>query len=288
METAEKSPMLVIPDVVGLRLEDAVALIEQAGFGKPTWKYAETYDAPGTVVDTSPLPNTMIRADRGVELKVSQQSLIRFLPTAYQEGRTEEEADMLTRFLWIGQHMYESVQMRAESMTRMLNPFQVEEEFLPWLASWIALTMDEDWPLSKKRQFMSRAAELYTIRGTGRALEEMIEVFTGVTPRIVENQWPYDGFRLGVSSEIGTESIILPEMNLAFCFVVYLPLRAEDMEPGMLAKIHDIIRNEKPAHTMYFLQFEGDSGVTEDHTVMPIGMGMRIGEGIGTAEDGGQ
>lgn len=277
LETTEKAPMLVLPDVIGLRLEDATALIRQAGFPNPTWKYTETYDQPGTVVNTAPLPNTMIRADKPIQLSVSQQSLIRFLPTVYQEGRTEEEADFLTRFLWIAQHMYESVQMRADSVAQMLNPFQVDEEFLPWLSSWVAMTMDEDWDTDKKRKFLSRVSDLYTIRGTRRALGEMIEVFTGVKPRIQENEWPYEGFRIGVHSTMGTESIMLPEMNLAFCFVVHLPLSSDDLKPGMLSKIHDIIRNEKPAHTMYFLQFEGEQGVTVDHMVMPIGVGMRIG-----------
>lgn len=277
LEALDKAPMVVVPEVVGLRLEDAESLLRQAGFTNLTWRYQETYDEAGTVVDSSPLPSTMVRADREVSLSVSQQSLIRFLPTAFQEGRSGEDADFLSRFLWIALHMYQSVQMKADGISKLFNPFTVDEEFLLWLASWVSLTLDEDWEPEKKRRFIHRASSLYTIRGTGRALSEMIEVFTGVTPRICENEWPYRGFRIGVDAAIGMDTIVLPPMNLAFCFVVHLPLSHDELAPGMLAKIHEIIRNEKPAHTMYFLQFEGDNGVTVEENIVPIGLGMRIG-----------
>ena len=269
--------MLVLPDVTGLPLEAAIALIENAGFGTPQWLYEESFSPVGTVLSTKPLAKTMVRADRPIVLHVSQQSLIRFLPTVFQEGRTEEEADLLKRFLWIGHHLYESVQLRADAMSRMLAPYTVEEEFLPWLASWVALSLDEEWEDWKKRKFLSRASEMYTRRGTARFLQEIVEVFTGVTPEIEENRWPYDGFRIGVSSSVGEDTIIFPEVNLAHCFVVQLPVAFEDLGANVIVKIHEIIRQEKPAHTMYFLQFAGDRGVTVDETVMAIGVGLRIG-----------
>ena len=71
--------------------------------------------------------------------------------------------------------------------------------------------------------------------------------------------------------------MICPEVNLAFCFVVRLPTSADELTPETCAKIHQIIRQEKPAHTMYFLQYAGESGVNVDHTMMTIGVGTRIG-----------
>ena len=274
---AERAPLQIVPNVVGLELGDAIRLVEGSGFARPTWKYVESFQSPGTVIGTEPLPETMVRTDKPVVLQVCQQSLIRFLPTVFQEGRTEDEADLLSRFLWIANHFYDSVQMGADKMTRQLSPFLVEEDYLPWLASWVGLTLDEGWSAEKKRSFLARSARLFTVRGTAQCLTEMLEAFTGVTPAIEENVWPYDGFRIGVTSSIGEDSMIFPEVNLAFCFVVRLPKRAEDLTPEMCAKIHQIIRQEKPAHTMYFLQYAGEAGLNVDQTMMSIGIGTRIG-----------
>jgi hypothetical protein len=158
----------------------------------------------------------------------------------------------------------------------LFDPFSVSEEFLPWLASWLALVFEGDWPVHKKRILLKRIAIIYRIRGTARAIREMIRLFTGYEPEIIENSWPYKGFRIGIHSGIGIDSIILPEMDLSFCFVLKMPVAFKGINEDILIRIHKIIQNEKPAHTNYFLQFKDEKGVSEYRGMMWIGVDSRI------------
>src|SRR5262249_40193319 len=51
--------------------------------------------------------------------------------------------------------------------------------FLPWLASWVALSVREDWEEEEKRRFISRIVSLYRHRGTKYGLEQILETYTG-------------------------------------------------------------------------------------------------------------
>ena len=61
------------------------------------------------------------------------------------------------------------------------------EDFVDWLAGWVGATVDERWPLERRRQAVVRAVELYRLRGTARGLAEQVEVLTGGSVEIVEN-----------------------------------------------------------------------------------------------------
>ena len=45
--------------------------------------------------------------------------------------------------------------------------------------------------------------------------------------------------------------------NVGRIFIVDIPLEPEEVSEYTIVKIHDIIRAEKPAHTMYYLRFKG-------------------------------
>lgn len=267
MTSAARAPSSrrhVVPDVVGLSERDAQIMLRNVGFQTGEVVFVESYADDRTVVASDPAAGHMVSGETLIRLQISRQSLMRHLPTAFQGGERGTESDFLRRFLWVITHLHDSVNDRMSEMTRLFKPFETDPEFLPWLASWLALTLDTDWSEEKKRRFIQRASQLYTVRGTARALSEILEVFTGVRPEIVENAWPYDGFRVGVSSSVGIDTIMLPPMNLAHCFVVRLPVAAQDIDEAMLVKIHQIIQQEKPAHTTYFLAFEeGEEGVLQ-------------------------
>ena len=79
------------------------------------------------------------------------------------------------------------------------------EDFLPWLATWLALALDEDWDETKRRRLVSEAAELYRWRGTVRGLRRYLEIYTGLDGDAVEfheGRWP-GGMQIGVASRIG-------------------------------------------------------------------------------------
>ena len=54
-------------------------------------------------------------------------------------------------------------------------PERAPADFLPWLASWVALSVREDWEEEEKRRFINRIVSLYQYRGTKYGLEQILE-----------------------------------------------------------------------------------------------------------------
>src|SRR5205814_3008837 len=55
------------------------------------------------------------------------------------------------------------------------------DEFLPWLASWVATSLRDDWDSQTRRNFIRNMASLYQKRGTRDGLVAMLELYTGVS-----------------------------------------------------------------------------------------------------------
>ena len=126
--------------------------------------------------------------------------------------------------------------------------------------------------------------DLYRIRGTKRGLALFLKLFSGHEPDISENTWPFKGFRVEddkteEGARVGLDSVILPPVDLAHCFVVTMPVRYETVTPETVIRIHQIIQMEKPAHTNYYLRFSEDKSDVELREFFSIG--LRSGIGIG-------
>ena len=281
---------LSVPDLEGLNAENAALYLELNGFPRPDILYEESYEPAMTVLHQEPQKGQIVDADTVVSLHVSQRSLCDFLPGIYRtvtyEGHTH-----VKDLLWIFRHMFDSVSREVDDIPAMFDPYTTPRDFLPWLAGWIGFVLDEDWPEGKKRYLLRRALDYYRIRGTVKGLKLFLSIFTGVEPEIIENAWPFRGFQIEVNSTMDMDTIIFPVVNLSHCFIVEIPLAPEDVTDYMIIKIHDIIRAEKPAHTMYYLRFKGKRvalsefrltiGDEEDGYV--IGSGTEIVE-LGEAE----
>jgi hypothetical protein len=133
---------------------------------------------------------------------------------------------------------------------------------LPWLASWIGLALDENWPEARQRLLLRSAAKLYRTRGTKRGLLKFLEIYTGQQGTIIENR--ADNFKLGPQATLGP-GIALGKENSPNTFIVQLtlppidaPTEAEraQLETIRWRTIEAIVRAEKPAHTNYTLQLE--------------------------------
>src|SRR5262249_19154170 len=128
-------------------------------------------------------------------------------------------------------------------------------------------------------RLIKRAVELYRIRGTLRGLKLFISLFTGHEPDIRENEWPFRGWRIGVTSSMGVDTVVLPPVNLAHTFVVEMPTAYRDLSPEAVIRIHEIVRLEKPAHAQYYLRFAAEAREAELREFFVIG--TRSGIGIG-------
>jgi len=272
-----------MPDIVGRTLEKARILLEDAGLARIVTLYRESYEDRDTVLDQRPARGQMIYEGSEVTIWVARRGYLEHLPAIYR--RSDAVGRNLVRDIcFVFEHMFDSVDVNLTDGWRFYDPHVAPMDFLTWLSTWTAFTIDLDWPEEQKRALVKRAVDLYRIRGTRRGLTLFLKLFTGHEPDIQENTWPFKGFRLeGEGAEegarIGLDSVVLTPVELAHCFVVTMPVRFEDVTPELVIRIHNIIQLEKPAHAHYYLQFAEEKGDVELREFFAIG--LRSGIGIG-------
>lgn len=154
--------------------------------------------------------------------------------------------DFLGRFLLVFEDILTPIEGVVGQAHLYLDPGMMPQEFLPWIASWLDLVLDENWPVDKRRNLVRSAVELYRWRGTRRGLREYVRVYTGVEPTITEH---LGGIALGSQAHLG-ENTVLGE-GRDHCFTV--TLEVEDPEAIDVQRVKTIIEAEKPAHTAYIL-----------------------------------
>ncbi len=276
---------LKVPNLAGLSVRNATVVLKAIGFDDPDVRYAESYEPRLTVIGQSPSRGQIVDSTQPIRLTVSQRNALRFLPGIFQRN-AEDGSNVLRDLLWVIQHLIDGIEDKIDQIHTYFDPYEAPEDFLPWLASWVAFTLDENWPIEKKRYLIKKAVDFYRIRGTVKGLKLFLKLFTEVEPEILENQWPFRGFQIGVNSTIGVDSIILPPVNLAHCFIVDFPIHPDEVTDELIIKIHDIIRAQKPAHTTYFLRFRGARRLLSSFGIVigehAVGSGMEI---VDTGED---
>jgi phage tail-like protein len=272
-----------VPDVVGRALNKAQILLEDAGLARVVTLYRESYEDRDVVLEQRPSRGQMVYEGTEVTIWVARRGYLEHLPAIYR--RSDAVGRNLVRELcFVFEHMFDSVEVNLIDGWRFYDPHVAPVDFLDWLAGWSAFTLDLDWPEPEKRALIKRAVDLYRIRGTKRGLSLFLKLFTGHEPDIEENVWPFKGFRVEAEgaeagARIALDSVILPPMDLAHCFIVTMPIKFETVTSDMVIRIHQIIRMEKPAHTHYYLRFAEEQGDVELREFFSIG--LRSGIGIG-------
>ncbi|MDQ3366919.1 MAG: phage tail protein [Myxococcota bacterium] len=272
-----------VPDVVGRPLNKAHIVLEDAGLAKIVTLYRESYEDRDTVLEQRPARGQMVYEGTEVTIWVARRGYLENLPAIYR--RSDAVGRNLVRDLcFLFEHMFDSVEVNLTDGWRFYDPHVAPQDFLDWLAGWTAFTVDLDWPETEKRALIKRAVDLYRIRGTKRGLALFLMLFTGNEPDIEENTWPFKGFRVEADgaetgARVAIDSVILPPVDLAHCFVVTMPIKFETVTPDTVIRIHQIIQMEKPAHTNYYLRFAEEKGDVELREFFAIG--LRSGIGIG-------
>ena len=126
------------------------------------------------------------------------------LPAIYQDG------DFLGRYLLIFQSIWEPLEHRQDHIAMYVDPRTCPAAFLPWLAGWLDLSINEHWPEARLRRLLSEAMDLYRWRGTRYGMIRMIELCTGLTPEIREA--PSERFVFHVRLRLPAESGVSREL----------------------------------------------------------------------------
>src|SRR5258708_4559670 len=172
-------------------------------------------------------------------------SYLQYLPTPYQGDA------FLGRFLRIFESILGPIEQTIDGVANYFDPYLTPVEMLPWLASWIGVELDENWPVAQRRELLVEAADLLRRQGTRRALREHLRLYVGQPPLIVEN---FSGLRLGQDGVLGVNSRLgaLEPHTIGVTVVT-----DHDVDERVL---RGIVESHKPAHVGYTLElYRGDA-----------------------------
>lgn len=137
---------------------------------------------------------------------------LQYLPAIFEERREDAHTLDLGQFLLPFEAVFDEFDAVLAAIDRYFAPeLAPANDFLPWLASWVALTLDEEWEEDKRRRLISEAVELYRWRGTARGIKRYLALYTGWEESAFEIQeacWP-GGMQIGVASRIG--GVVIPK-----------------------------------------------------------------------------
>jgi phage tail-like protein len=276
-ETVQAGPALV-PDLIGLHVAHARRLALRRAGAKIDVKLVESPRRRHTVIRQIPRAGEELSVppdQRVIKIEIADQSWIQWLPGIFQDA-DEGNADFLKRFLFIKQQVSLGNEEKLEFIHEYFDPRLTPDDFLPWLASWLALQLHESWSPNRRREIMVRAPELYRKRGTAEGLKLYLKLFAETPSEIHENTWPYPGFIIG-KVRINVDSWLSPPVLISQCFVVELPDSKETVQREKLRAVHAIVMEEKPAHAYYCLRFQEKPEVFEVVPFLHINVNARIG-----------
>jgi phage tail-like protein len=189
----------------------------------------------------------------------------------------------LRRYLAMFAGQLQDLSRRAENRDILLNPAATAPEALPWLASFLGMTLDERWSIESRRTVIAEAIDLWKRRGTIQGLTRFVEIVAGVRPIIIEKYRMRGGGMVGNPDAPGSSSILGAGFRVggavgvsedaapaddafethAHRFTMLLPGVLDEAD---LAMLDDLLELHRPAHTLF--------------DMCSIGAGMRVGRGL--------
>ena len=160
-------------------------------------------------------------------------ALADFLPSILQED------DFYQRFVTSFDDGLAPVFCTLDNLEYYLDPMTAPDDFVDWLAAWVAITIDESWPAEKRRAFVRDAAVVHGRRGTAQALASLVEIFTGGTVQIEET---------GASSWSRAPHGQLPGTEAPIVIVRVLVAEPQRVDRAALA---ELVAGARPAHVAF-------------------------------------
>jgi phage tail-like protein len=147
---------------------------------------------------------------RGVRAETAGEDYRTWLPAIYT--RRDEPVRFLFRLLALARTELGRVEENVDSMPLLLAPDFAPASELDWLAAWLGLELPRTADASERRRLIARAATLWRRRGTPSGLADLVEIYTGARPAIIEAFAERGLWVLDVSSRLGFDTG-LPAMN---------------------------------------------------------------------------
>jgi phage tail-like protein len=176
---------------------------------------------------------------------------LRYLPELY------ERDELMGRLLMLFESFWAPIETQVDAIENYFEPMMTPTRLLPWLSTWVGMTLDERLSEERQRRLIRRAASLRRRRGTKAALREYLEIYSGGAVQIIEHR--ATNLILGPDSELGP-GVALGLDNHPHMFTVTVrmpqgwPSDPSREERRLRRLLESIIDAEKPAHTAYALR----------------------------------
>jgi phage tail-like protein len=117
------------------------------------------------------------------EVEFPRISLRRYLPAVF--GAEPVAADFTDRWLAIFDRTLRDLESVIDHQARFFDPLACpatppDNDFLSWLASWVGVALERNWPESRRRAYLKHAPRLFPWRGTVKGLREGLYLFLGL------------------------------------------------------------------------------------------------------------
>jgi phage tail-like protein len=132
--------------------------------------------------------------------------------------------------------------LTLDCLAAYLDPWLTPPDFLPWLASWVGIELDETWPEDRRRAMVAAASGLHAHRGTPRGLVDYLRVLTGGDVELTES----GGTRWSVEPGAAPPGTSTPRLDLT--------VRVSDPNSIDQARLDRAVHDARPAHLPYRVQ----------------------------------
>lgn len=187
---------------------------------------------------------------------------MKYLPSIFHEDAflAEYLSAFETVLVGSGNASLRSLEGIVAGIARYFSPTDAPEEFLPWLAGWMAFGLRADLSVGLQRDFMTKIISLYKKRGTQESMSSLLRLFTGAEPTILEGDDLDNAGNADWNVDDGFKDWVL-DGKPEHAFGVLLSFvdaegKADKTSPEIGQKLSiasALIDLEKPAHTMFYL-----------------------------------
>jgi phage tail-like protein len=167
-----------------------------------------------------------------------------YLPAVFREDPFAGRFLLAFEAVLTGTDSVDGVEGLEQTIGRVadyLDPRTTDEDFLPWLAGWVALSLRANWDADTKRGFIREVVPLYRQRGTLAGLQRMLEIYLRRT-----------------DDEVTRDDVVIFDEFAEPAHFFQVQLTLSDANPERLRGTQEIARaiidREKPAHTFYALK----------------------------------
>lgn len=176
----------------------------------------------------------------GLRIYFPKHTWLCYLPEIY--GQDAKSASFLERYLGIFQSLYEDMTEWIEGMPGLLEPSDKEEHMLYELADWLGIEETGLWDKEQLLYLVKNAGRMNRQRGTVENLKELVWLYTGRRPYIVE----YHQIRRYFDG--GRRERLLKTLYASHCNEFAVILDEEDCGQGeRLYGLMQVIDKAKPA-----------------------------------------